>query len=101
GVTVVETRTLEDADGAPDPGVERVRQELHGLSTVLVGPSGVGKSTLVNHLVPGASRATGGVNQVTGRGRHTSTSAVALEVPTGGWIVDTPGVRSFGLAHVT
>jgi ribosome biogenesis GTPase len=40
------------------------------------------------------------VNEVTGRGRHTSTSAVALPLPGGGWIVDTPGVRSFGLAHV-
>jgi ribosome biogenesis GTPase len=51
--------------------------------------------------VPGADRATGRVNDVTGRGRHTSTSAVALALPEGGWIVDTPGVRSFGLAHVS
>jgi len=41
------------------------------------------------------------VNPVTGRGRHTSTSAIALELPEGGWIIDTPGVRSFGLAHVS
>ena len=68
--------------------------------TVLVGHSGVGKSTLVNELVPGASRATGVVNAVTGRGRHTSTSAVVLELPGGGWVIDTPGIRSFGLAHV-
>jgi len=40
------------------------------------------------------------VNVVTGRGRHTSTSAEALRLPFGGWIVDTPGIRSFGLAHV-
>src|SRR5690606_31760440 len=63
--------------------------------------SGVGKSTLVNALVPDADRATGGVNVVTGRGRHTSSSAVALRLPDrGGWVIDTPGVRSFGLAHV-
>jgi ribosome biogenesis GTPase len=73
---------------------------LTGRISVLVGHSGVGKSTLVNALVPAAERAVRQVNPVTGRGRHTSSSAVALELPAGGWIIDTPGVRSFGLAHV-
>lgn len=82
-------------------GVEAVREVLSGKVSVLVGHSGVGKSTLVNALVPDASRATGLVNVVTGRGRHTSTSAVALPLPDdSGWVIDTPGVRSFGLAHV-
>ena len=68
---------------------------------MLVGHSGVGKSTLVNSLVPDAHRAIGRVNDVTGRGRHTSSSAVTLRLPDGaGWVIDTPGVRSFGLAHV-
>lgn len=75
-------------------------ERLAGRWSVLVGHSGVGKSTLVNALVPGAERAVGQVNVVTGRGRHTSTSAVALLLPSGGWVIDTPGIRSFGLAHV-
>lgn len=82
-------------------GVDAVRERLVGRTSVLVGHSGVGKSTLVNALVPGTGRATGVVNAVTGRGRHTSSSAVALRLPDdAGWVVDTPGVRSFGLAHV-
>ena len=71
-----------------------------GQVSVLVGHSGVGKSTLVNVLVPDAERAIGSVSGV-GKGRHTSTSAIALRLPGGGWVIDTPGVRSFGLAHVT
>jgi ribosome biogenesis GTPase / thiamine phosphate phosphatase len=82
-------------------GLDDLRDRLRGRVSVLLGHSGVGKSTLVNALVPGALRATGVVNDVTGRGRHTSTSAVALELPGHeGWVVDTPGIRSFGLAHV-
>ncbi len=86
------------AERGSDLGV--VRDRLRGEVSVLVGHSGVGKSTLVNALVPGTRRAIGDVNAVTGRGRHTSTSALALELPFGGWVVDTPGIRSFGLAHV-
>ena len=74
---------------------ERLRDEI----TVLIGHSGVGKSTLVNTFTD-AQRVTGRVNTVTGRGRHTSTSAVAIPLTEGGWIIDTPGIRSFGLAHV-
>ncbi len=82
-----------------------LRDRLRGRTSVLLGSSGVGKSTLVNALVPAARRDVGVVNAVTGRGRHTSTSAFMLALPhaadgQGGWIVDTPGIRSFGLAHV-
>jgi ribosome biogenesis GTPase len=80
--------------------------ELRGLLaeriSVMVGHSGVGKSTLVNALVPAAARAVGRVSSVTGKGRHTSSSAVALPLAGSeeGWIIDTPGLRSFGLANV-
>jgi ribosome biogenesis GTPase len=79
--------------------LDRLRELLAGHTTVAVGHSGVGKSTLVNALVPEANRATGHVNVSTGRGRHTSSSTVSYRVGDG-WIIDTPGVRSFGLGHV-
>jgi ribosome biogenesis GTPase / thiamine phosphate phosphatase len=68
--------------------------------SVLIGQSGVGKSTLVNALVPSAVRSVGSVNPVTGRGRHTSSSAVAFPYGSG-WLIDTPGLRGFGLGHVS
>jgi ribosome biogenesis GTPase / thiamine phosphate phosphatase len=82
-------------------GVDELRDHLTDRVSVFVGHSGVGKSTIVNTLVPDAERATGEVNEVTGRGRHTSASAVALRLPgDAGWVIDTPGVRTFGLGHV-
>ncbi|WP_330332521.1 ribosome small subunit-dependent GTPase A [Streptomyces sp. NBC_00536] len=99
GLNYVVTNREELATG---DAAERVRERLNGRITAFVGHSGVGKTTLVNSLVAeGRQRATGVVNAVTGRGRHTTTSALALPLPGGdGWVIDTPGVRSFGLHHV-
>jgi ribosome biogenesis GTPase / thiamine phosphate phosphatase len=93
----------------PDRPLTDLMDALADRLSVLVGHSGVGKSTLVNRLVPDADRAVGVVSAI-GKGRHTSTSAVALPLldrggkrgraGVFGWIVDTPGVRSFGIAHV-
>ncbi|BBZ10121.1 ribosome small subunit-dependent GTPase A [Mycobacterium branderi] len=84
--------------GRDDP-LDAVAPLLTGKVTVLLGHSGVGKSTLVNRLVPQAGRAVGEVTEI-GRGRHTSTQSVALPFGGSGWVIDTPGIRSFGLAHI-
>jgi ribosome biogenesis GTPase / thiamine phosphate phosphatase len=90
---IVVTRSDEDPAA--------LRDVVTGRVSALIGHSGVGKSTLVNVLVPDAERSVGVVSGV-GKGRHTSTSAVALALPGDeGWVVDTPGIRSFGLAHIS
>ena len=111
----------------PAQTLTRLLRALDGRVSVLIGQSGVGKSTLVNELVPDADRAVGDVNPVTGRGRHTSSSAIALPLPAAptpsrrrgaggpaaaggpdsvpggghGWLIDTPGIRGFGLGHIS
>lgn len=102
GYRAIDITVLETKRGAD---ISDIRDVLAGKVTVLLGHSGVGKSTLVNALVESADRMTGIVNEVTGRGRHTSSSAVALALDTAdgrqsGWIIDTPGVRSFGVSHI-
>ena len=86
----------------PAQTLARLNKALRRRISVFIGQSGVGKSSLVNGLIPDAGRAVGVVNAVTGKGRHTSSSAIALALPDdSGWLIDTPGVRGFGLGHVT
>ena len=97
GVDIIATSSKTDARTRD---IAAILDILDDKISVLVGHSGVGKSTLINDLVPDADRMTGDVNDVTGRGRHTSSSAIALPLENGGWIIDTPGIRAFGLAHL-
>ena len=97
-------REIEDLNvavyevGIEEP-IDALLARITGKVSALIGHSGVGKSTLVNRIVPDADRATGEVSGV-GKGRHTSTQSVAFALAEGGWIIDTPGIRSFGLAHI-
>lgn len=78
-------------------GLDELRNELLGKSSVFSGMSGVGKSTLINKLVPNADLRTGDVRERDGKGRHTTTSSSLFDFPGGGFVIDTPGIRSIGL----
>ena len=87
--------------GETGEGVDALREELRGKTVVFVGQSGVGKSSLMNALVPELGLETGRVREGDGKGRHTTTSSTLLDVGGGTRLIDTPGVRSFGLVDVT
>lgn len=81
-------------------GIEELRQVLAGRESVIAGQSGVGKSSLLNAVQPGLSLRIGLVAAQTGKGRHTTTTARLLRLDVGGFVVDTPGIRSFDLTVV-
>jgi ribosome biogenesis GTPase / thiamine phosphate phosphatase len=78
-------------------GIEQLRARLQGRVSAMIGKSGVGKTALLNALQPGLGLRVKEVNQVTGKGRHTTTNLEMFPLKSGGAIVDTPGTREFGL----
>lgn len=110
--------SLEDADSMTAPyeeigyqvlhtcartgqGVDDLRSILAGRISVVVGPSGVGKSSLLNAVEPGLGLATGEVGRTTHRGRHTTTASRLIQLRAGGFVVDTAGMREFGLWEIS
>ncbi|WP_313328953.1 small ribosomal subunit biogenesis GTPase RsgA, partial [Stutzerimonas balearica] len=85
-------------DGA---GMSALRERLDGRISVFVGQSGVGKSSLVNSLLPDVDTRVGALSEQTGKGTHTTTTARLFHFPGGGDLIDSPGIREFGLGHVS
>jgi ribosome biogenesis GTPase len=86
---------------ATGAGIPELGALLRGHASALVGPSGVGKSSLVRSLIPGAEAAVGALSDATGHGRHTTSGSTLFHLPGGGDLIDSPGVRDFGLWHLT
>jgi ribosome biogenesis GTPase len=95
GYDVIETSTVTGT------GVDRLRAALTaGGTSLLAGNSGVGKSSLLNVLIPGSNVRVGAVSEAHAKGTHTTTYAEMFALPDGGYVVDSPGVKSFGLADI-
>jgi ribosome biogenesis GTPase len=79
----------------------RIRRLLEGRTTLFCGPSGGGKSSLLNAVYPGFRLKVGSISEATGKGTHTTTTAELMPLPYGGFVVDTPGLKEFGLWRAT
>lgn len=82
-------------------GIGPLRQALEGRVSALVGPSGVGKSSLICAVSPGVSLDTGEISASTGKGRHTTTCSRLIKLDNGGYVADTPGMREFGFHQIS
>ncbi len=91
--------TCESSARTPG-GVDALAAHLRDRTSVLVGPSGVGKSSLVRALAPDAEAAVGEISAATGHGRHTTSTSTLFHLPGGGDLIDSPGVRDFGVWHL-
>lgn len=80
--------------------LDELQQQLKDKTSVFVGQSGVGKSSLINRLLPGTDTAVGALSELTNKGTHTTTTARLFHFPSGGRLIDSPGIREFGLGHV-
>jgi ribosome biogenesis GTPase len=89
-----------DVSATEGDGVEIVREMLHGRTTLLSGNSGVGKSTLVAAVEPGLDIRTGEISQSHNKGKHTTTFSTMYPLADGGYIIDTPGIKGFGLIDI-
>lgn len=81
-------------------GTAELAELLKDRRSVICGPSGVGKSSLLNAIAPGLALRTGAIGEVTHKGRHTTSSITCLQLPFGGWVADTPGLRQLGFWEV-
>lgn len=93
--------TLVRASTASKQGLKDLQDHINGLTSVMVGQSGVGKSSLISALIPNATIQIGAISEATGKGRHTTTTAMLYHLPEGGNVIDSPGIREFGLWHLS
>jgi ribosome biogenesis GTPase / thiamine phosphate phosphatase len=91
GYPVVPTSALENI------GIDELRKRLHGKITAFAGPSGVGKSSLLNKIIPELEERTGDISTATGKGKHTTTWTTLFQIDENTYVADTPGMRQLGL----